>query len=99
MVGTCVGGKQVNNIEKLVSCEVNTKARGDGYETKHTGFVRHLKRSQLHQNGVGKGDMQISLTVYLCVSCPVSFLPQHLSMYLEETTFMHYKFSLSHIYI
>lgn len=59
-MGICVGRKQVNNIEKLVSCEVNTKARGDGYETKHTGFVRHLKRSQLHHERGGKKNMQIS---------------------------------------
>lgn len=44
-VEVCVGGKQVNNIERLVSCEVNTKASGDRDERKHTGFVRHLKRS------------------------------------------------------
>lgn len=46
-----MGVKQVNNMEGLVNSEVLTKARGDMDETRHWGFVRHLKRSQQRQSG------------------------------------------------
>lgn len=42
----CVDVKQVNIVEKLLNCEALTKTKGGRDETRHEGFIRHLKRSQ-----------------------------------------------------
>lgn len=41
----CVDVKQVI-MEKLLNCEALTMKKGGRDETRHGGFIRHLKRSQ-----------------------------------------------------